>query len=100
MQPEARKAPVNSTQEYYHPTKDEPQRASLAQVMRAMLGLRLRSGSGPAPALVRSGPGGRKSEVTQALREGFQAQVLSGGPPFMRGPGGLASFPGQEEEAM
>ena len=67
MQPEARKAPVNSTQEYYHPTKDEPQRASLAQVMRAMLGLwsgsgpalvRLWSGSGPAPA---QGVANRKS---------------------------------------
>ena len=47
VKPEAQKLPGNSTQEYYHPTKYEPQPARLAQVMRSMSGLRSGSGSGP-----------------------------------------------------
>ena len=41
--PRAQKLPVNPTQEYHHPSKYGPQLASLAQVMRSMSGVRLRS---------------------------------------------------------
>ena len=64
---EAQKRWINSTQEYYHPTKYEPQQASLAQVMRSISPLcsgSVRSG------LVRSSPLGDKWDATRRVSPG------------------------------
>ena len=65
MESESQSWPINSSQEYFHPTNFEPHSSRVARVMASMSGVR--SGSGPVRVRVRSGPCGVMGHVTQRV---------------------------------